>query len=53
MNENKSVLVIDIDDTLFVHKTNILEYHLKAQLQRIQYPKYIRRMPNFSMRMLF
>ena len=45
-------LVIDIDDTLFVHKTlgsNIItdynrirpDYQLKSQLQRITYPKYI------------
>ena len=45
-------LVIDIDDTLFVHKTigsNIItdyneirpDYQLKSQLQRIPYPKYI------------
>ena len=45
-------LVIDIDDTLFVHKTigsNIVtnygkirpDYQLKSQLQRIQYPKFI------------
>ena len=48
MNQSNSVLVIDIDDTLFVHKSPLLEYHkirpdyhLKAQLQRIQYPKFI------------
>ena len=45
-------VVIDIDDTLFVHKTigsNIItdyndirpDYQLKSQLQRIPYPKYI------------
>ena len=45
-------LVIDIDDTLFVHKTvgsNIVtdydkirpDYQLKTLLQRITYPKYI------------
>jgi len=45
-------LIIDIDDTLFVHKTigsNIVtnydnirpDYQLKSQLQRIQYPKFI------------
>ena len=45
-------LVIDIDDTLFVHKTlgsNIItdyndirpDYQLKSQLQRVSYPKYI------------
>ncbi len=41
-------LVIDIDDTLFVHKTPLLQYHkirpdyhLKAQLQRIPFPKFI------------
>lgn len=44
----QAVLVIDIDDTLFVHKSPLLEYHkirpdyhLKAQLQRIQLPKFI------------
>ena len=48
MNEIRPVLVIDIDDTLFVHKSPLMEYHkirpdyhLKAQLQRIQYPKFI------------
>ena len=41
-------LVIDIDDTLFVHTSNQIEYSkirpdngLKAQLQRIQVPKFI------------
>ena len=45
-------LVIDVDDTLFVHKTlgsyivtnynNIRpDYQLKSQLQRITYPKFI------------
>jgi len=45
-------LVVDIDDTLFVHKTiggAIImdydkirpDYQLKSQLQRITYPKYI------------
>ena len=45
-------LVIDIDDTLFIHKTiggAIImdydkirpDYQLKSQLQRISYPKYI------------
>ena len=41
-------LVIDIDDTLFVHKSDemnydkiIPDYQLKSQLQRISYPKYI------------
>ena len=49
------VLVIDIDDTLFVHKSPLLEYHkirpdyhLKAQLQRIQLPKFILTNATFS-----
>ena len=44
----KPCLVIDVDDTLFVHKSPLMEYHkirpdyhLKAQFQRIQYPKFI------------
>ena len=48
MNEIRAVLVIDIDDTLFVHTSNQIEYSkirpdngLKAQLQRIQVPKFI------------
>ena len=48
MEQPKPVLVIDIDDTLFVHKSPLMEYHkirpdyhLKAQLQRIQLPKFI------------
>ena len=41
-------LVIDIDDTLYVHNSKLLQYHkikpdnhLKAQFQRIQHPKFI------------
>jgi len=41
-------LVIDIDDTLFVHKSDEMnydkirpDYQLKSQLQKISYPKYI------------
>ena len=41
-------LVIDIDDTLFVHRSNEMnydkirpDYQLKSQLQKITYPKYI------------
>ena len=51
----QAVLVIDIDDTLFVHKSPLLEYHkirpdyhLKAQLQRIQLPKFILTNATFS-----
>ena len=41
-------LVIDIDDTLYVHKSNRIDYgnilpdiDLTNELQRLQYPKYI------------
>jgi len=41
-------LVFDIDDTIYVHKTTLLDYknirpdyQLKSQLQRIQYPKFV------------
>ena len=44
----KPCLVIDIDDTLYVHNSKLLQYHkikpdnhLKAQFQRIQHPKFI------------
>ena len=47
MNSRKPCLIIDIDDTLYVHKSPLMEYHkirpdyqLKHQLQRISYPKY-------------
>jgi len=48
MNSRKPCLIIDIDDTLYVHKSQLMEYHkirpdhqLKHQLQRISYPKFI------------
>ena len=48
MNSRKPCLIIDIDDTLYVHKSPLMEYHkirpdhqLKHQLQRISYPKFI------------
>ena len=41
-------LVIDIDDTLYVHKSTNMDYNnikpnpdLTKELQRLQYPKYI------------
>ena len=41
-------LVFDIDDTIYVHKTQIMNYdtievdlHLKDKLQTIPYPKYV------------
>ena len=41
-------LIIDIDDTLYVHKSTKMDYYnilpnidLTKELQRIQYPKYI------------
>ena len=41
-------LVFDIDDTIYVHRTTLMDYstirhdyQLKSQLQRIQYPKFI------------
>ena len=41
-------LVFDIDDTIYVHTSNEMnynlirhDYQLKSQLQRIRYPKYI------------
>ena len=48
MNYRKPCLIIDIDDTLYVHKSPLMEYHkirpdyqLKHQLQRISYPKFV------------
>ena len=48
MNSRKPCLIIDIDDTLYVHKSPLMDYHkirpdyqLKHQLQRISYPKFI------------
>ena len=48
MNSRKPCLIIDIDDTLYVHKSPLMEYHkirpdyqLKHQLQRISYPKFV------------
>ena len=48
MNTRKPCLIIDIDDTLYVHKSPLMDYHkirpdyqLKHQLQRISYPKFI------------
>ena len=48
MNSIKPCLIIDIDDTLYVHKSPLMDYHkirpdyqLKHQLQRISYPKFI------------
>ena len=41
-------LVFDIDDTIYVHKTTLMnystirhDYQLKSQLQRITYPKFV------------
>ena len=48
MNTRKPCLIIDIDDTLYVHKSPLMDYHkirpdyqLKHQLQRISYPKFV------------
>ena len=45
---SKPCLIIDIDDTLYVHKSSLMDYHkirpdyqLKHQLQIISYPKFI------------